>query len=128
MPVKRTRPAAVTAAETEFHDVVAERFWFDNFQTPQLCPDSSKPFYDANLHKKLASTLVKPIPVKKATVAVPKAARTAQHVPDPDEWNDGDCGICGSKTPYCKLCSITWCIGCEHTSRCPAIKTSSQEL
>ena len=35
------------------------------------------------------------------------------HVIDQKEWNDGECGKCGGKTPYCKRCGVTWCVDCE---------------
>ena len=35
------------------------------------------------------------------------------HVIDPKEWNEGECGKCGGKTPYCKRCGVTWCVDCE---------------
>ena len=35
------------------------------------------------------------------------------HIEDRAEWNDGQCGKCGGRTPYCQRCGITWCLGCE---------------
>ena len=36
-----------------------------------------------------------------------------RHVVDTEEWNDGECGNCGSKTPYCATCGVSFCVGCE---------------
>ena len=47
------------------------------------------------------------------------------HIIDHAEWNDGECGKCGSKTPYCKRCGVTWCVGCE-SQTCKV--SASQEI
>ena len=47
------------------------------------------------------------------------------HIIDHAEWNDGECGKCGGKTPYCKRCGVTWCVGCE-SQTCKV--SASQEI
>ena len=47
------------------------------------------------------------------------------HIIDHAEWNDGECGKCGCKTPYCKRCGLTWCVGCE-SQTCKV--SASQEI
>ena len=51
-------------------------------------------------------------------MATGDAGDTKEHVVDETEWNEGQCGKCGDKTPYCSRCGATWCLGCE-SQLCP---------
>ena len=50
---------------------------------------------------------------------------TKLHVVDGSEWNEGECGKCGGRTPYCKRCSASWFEGCE-SQLCPAAEESQE--